>query len=195
MVERGLCKPEVVGSNPIVSTAWRSINRADAAHGFIHCGVFLAQLNIAKMRAPMTSATMSGFVARIAEVNARAEAAEGFVWRLKDLYGPGALDQRIFGDDALVVNLSVWTDSESLFDFVYRDARHRDALHRRREWFDEASEAMVVCWWVAPSQMPTVAEAQERLVMLREEGPSAHAFGLRRHLTPPFAPPEEPARA
>jgi len=150
--------------------------------------VLLAQLNIARMLAPITSPAMADFVARIEEVNARSDVAPGFVWRLRSDSGYGAVDQRIFDDDTLLVNMSVWTDSQSLFDFVYRDESHRQTFARRREWFAVVSEPMVVCWWVAETRMPTVADAQRRLETLRERGPSVEAFPFRRVIAPEFRP-------
>ena len=41
----------------------------------------LAQVNVARMKAPLDSAEMSDFVTRIAEINALADASPGFVWR------------------------------------------------------------------------------------------------------------------
>ena len=49
----------------------------------------LAQLNIARMRFPMDSPGMATFVSQLADVNAGAESADGFIWRLKDEDGPG----------------------------------------------------------------------------------------------------------
>ena len=141
------------------------------------------------MLGPITSPVMAQFVARLDVVNAQAEAASGFVWRLRDDGGPGALNHRIFDDDTLLVNLSVWTDSQSLFDFVYRDDSHRDALDQRRQWFSVVAEPTAVCWWVPPTQMPTVAAAQERLVTLRERGPSVDAFPFRRVIADEFRLP------
>lgn len=57
----------------------------------------LAQLNIAQMRFPLDDPRMSGFVEQLADVNAGAEDADGFVWRLKDDDGPGATSYRILG--------------------------------------------------------------------------------------------------
>ena len=41
----------------------------------------LAQLNIAQVRFPLDDARMVGFVEQLADVNAGAEAADGFIWR------------------------------------------------------------------------------------------------------------------
>lgn len=43
----------------------------------------LAQVNIARARGEMTDPVMAGFVARLAEINALADANLGFVWRLQ----------------------------------------------------------------------------------------------------------------
>ncbi len=47
----------------------------------------LAQVNIARMKAPLESETMSGFVARLDEINALADRSAGFVWRLQTAEG------------------------------------------------------------------------------------------------------------
>jgi hypothetical protein len=138
----------------------------------------LAQLNVAVMREPLDSPTMESFVARLAEVNAAAEAADGFVWRLKDDDGPGATSYRLLGDDMLLVNLSVWRDLDSLRTFVIGHDGHRTALQSRRTWFTPASEPMTVCWYVDEGHVPTLEEAERQLLRLRQEGPSPEAFAF-----------------
>lgn len=44
----------------------------------------LAQLNIASMKAPLESPSMTDFVANLQCINALAEASPGYVWRLQD---------------------------------------------------------------------------------------------------------------
>lgn len=136
----------------------------------------LAQLNIARLRAPIDSELLAPFVERLADVNAAAEAADGFIWRLKDDDGPGATGFRIFDDDELIVNLSVWRDLASLRAFVLAADTHRPVLQRRREWFHSAREPMTVCWSVAEGHRPDVAEAEGMLTRLRIEGPSDEVF-------------------
>lgn len=136
----------------------------------------LAQLNIARMRYPIDAPEMSTFLVQLADVNAAAEAADGFVWRLKDEDGPGATSYRLLGDDRLIVNLSVWRDLEALRAFVIGQAQHRDALRDRYEWFERATEPMTVCWTVADGHQPSLDEAEEMLLLLRAEGPGARVF-------------------
>jgi hypothetical protein len=138
--------------------------------------VRLAQLNVAVMREPLESERMSTFVEQLAEVNAAAESADGFVWRLKDEDGPGATSFRMFDDDMMIVNLSVWEGLESLRAFVVGHQGHREALQARRTWFERAIQPMTVCWFVPDDHLPTLAEAESALVRLRTEGPSDELF-------------------
>lgn len=62
----------------------------------------LAQMNISRLLEPVDSPRLQPFVARLAEVNALAEASPGFIWRQVDGDGPGNnLGTRPFGDDIL----------------------------------------------------------------------------------------------
>jgi hypothetical protein len=150
----------------------------------------LAQLNIALPRAPLDAPLLAEFVARLEPVNAQADASPGFVWRLQTEDGD-ATGIRAFGDDRLIVNMSVWESLEALRAFVYSNRAHLDALRRRREWFERFADAYLVLWWVPAGHLPDVAEAEERLALLRALGPSPEAFTFRRHFSPPGA--DEPA--
>ncbi len=137
----------------------------------------LAQLNIARLLAPLDSPRLADFVAGLEPINAAAEAASGFVWRLQDEAAGDATSIRPFDDDWIIVNLTVWTSAEALRAFVYDDA-HRAYLRRRREWFERLAEAVTVLWWVPAGRRPTVADARGRLEHLRKHGSTEHAFGL-----------------
>src|SRR4051812_37429806 len=91
----------------------------------------LAQINIGILRAPLESPEIAGFVAMLEPVNALADHAPGFVWRLQTEDGD-ATAIRPFEDDRIMVNMSVWESLEALGDFVFR-SRHIDVLRRRRE--------------------------------------------------------------
>ncbi|MER6772030.1 DUF3291 domain-containing protein [Streptomyces bacillaris] len=143
----------------------------------------LAQVNIARLRFPLDSPQLKDFVDGLDPVNAVADAAEGFVWRLRSDSG-NATDVPVFGDDWLIVNMSVWRDADALTDFMYA-GQHRELLKRRREWFAHTREAMSALWWVPAGERPTVADAEERLLQLREHGPTERAFTLRARFPAP----------
>lgn len=142
----------------------------------------LAQLNIARMKAPLESPLLADFVANLDRVNALAEASPGFVWRLQTEEGD-ATALRPAGDDVLV-NLSVWRDIAALRDFVYRSG-HVEIMRRRHEWF-ERMDVYMALWWVPQAHRPTVAEALHKLEWLRRHGPTAEVFTFRQ----PFAAPD-----
>lgn len=148
----------------------------------------LAQLNIAVARAPLTSPRMADFVNNLDAVNALAESAPGFVWRLKDEDG-NATSIRPFDDDTLV-NMSVWHDLQSLKNYAFT-SDHMDFVRRRQEWFERGSEAMVVLWWVPAGHRPSVAEAVVRLEHLRANGPTHEAFTFGRSFSAPTTVADE----
>jgi len=137
----------------------------------------LAQLNIALPIEPLTSPRLAGFVAALDEINALADAAPGFVWRLQTEDGD-ATAVRAFDDDRLIVNMSVWTSLDALADYAYRSG-HVRVLRRRKEWFEAMGEAYQVLWWVPAGQLPTMADAEQRLTHLRTHGPTEYAFTFR----------------
>ena len=145
----------------------------------------LAQFNVARMTESLESPGMADFVANLDRINALAEAAPGFAWRLQTDDGD-ATALRPLGEQ-LLVNMSVWRDVESLSAFVYRSA-HVEIMRRRAEWFERMAEAYVVLWWVPCGHRPNVAEAIARLDVLRARGPSPEAFTFRRAFAPPDAP-------
>ncbi|WP_445526339.1 DUF3291 domain-containing protein [Streptomyces cyslabdanicus] len=147
----------------------------------------LAQVNIARLNAPLDSPLLKDFVDALDPVNADADAADGFVWRLQNDSG-NATDVAAFGDAWLIVNMSVWRDANALTAYMYR-GRHREMLARRREFFERPTEAVTALWWVPAGHRPTVAEAEERLLHLRAHGPSEYAFTLRASFPPPRAVP------
>lgn len=138
----------------------------------------LAQINIGRMLGPIDSPVMKDFVSNLDPVNALAENSPGFVWRLKS-DNNNATSIRIFDDDFLIVNMSVWKDMKALFDFVYKSA-HVDIFKRRKEWFQKMGSMHMALWYIPAGKMPTVEEALERLVYLREHAETAYAFTFKK---------------
>jgi hypothetical protein len=147
----------------------------------------LAEVNIARLKAPLDSPQLKDFVDALDPVNADADAADGFVWRLQSDSG-NATDVAVFGDSWLILNMSVWRDTNSLTAYMYQ-GRHREMLARRRDWFERVQEAMVALWWVPAGHRPTVAEAESRLLHIRTHGPTPYAFTLRTQFPPQGAKP------
>jgi len=149
-----------------------------------HPGYHLAQLNIAHFQKPAEDPENKAFHDAIDAVNAVAESEPGFVWRLVD-DGPERSGIDMFENPDMLVNLSVWTDMESLMKFVYRTPIHRDIMRRKNEWFEHVEVSMVL-WWIKEGDRPTLREAEEKLSLLVKQGPSDEAFTFK-HPFPPAA--------
>jgi hypothetical protein len=139
--------------------------------------VHLAQVNIGRMRAPLDDALMKGFVERLAEINASADASPGFVWRLQTPEGD-ATYLRPYDDDRILVNMSVWESVGALKAYVYRSV-HAEVLKQRREWFEQFAGVYLALWWVPAGHHPGVDEAKKRLAHLEAHGPSQFAFTFK----------------
>ena len=81
-------------------------------------GLYLAQINIARAKFPMDDPRMADFVNNIQGINAIADASPGFIWRW--IEEADSRVEEIFGDWALVVNMSVWESRDALVNFAYR---------------------------------------------------------------------------
>ena len=146
-------------------------------------GYHLAQINIGRLRAPVDDPLIADFVANLDRINAIADAAPGFVWRLKG-EGDNATDIRPDAADALMaVNMSVWESVAALGAFVYR-SDHLPVMRRRAEWFEKL-ELYMALWWVPKGHVPTVEEGLAAIEALRRHGPTAAAFTFRDVFPPP----------
>jgi len=143
----------------------------------------LAQLNVGQLRAPIDHPDSAGFADNLDPVNAEAEAAAGFVWRLQDESGNATGFARD-GDPLRILNLSVWESVDEFKAFTY-NGDHVKFMRRRREWFDARDGAHLVLWWIPAGHEPTIEEAEQRLAMLRDSGPSREAFTFMLTFPPP----------
>jgi heme-degrading monooxygenase HmoA len=154
-------------------------------------GFHLAQINIAKLAAPLESPRIADFRDNLERINALAEAQPGFIWRAVG-EGFDATDCRVFDDPEILINVTVWESAEHLAAFVFR-TEHREFVRRRLEWFEPASEAFLALWWVRAGHIPDFDEAIARLNHLRAHGPTPEAFGFRSRFPAPDAAVAEAA--
>ncbi|MDF6018174.1 DUF3291 domain-containing protein [Streptomyces sp. JH34] len=149
----------------------------------------LAQVNVGRILAPLGSPRLADFVAQLPEINTLADHAPGFVWRLVDDDGADSTSLRPEDDDELLlINCSVWESVEALREFTYR-SEHLKVLARRREWFERLADFHLALWWVPAGHRPTVAEAMERVALIRERGEGPGAFTFRAPHPPPAGAP------
>jgi hypothetical protein len=137
----------------------------------------LAQLNVARLRVPLDHPAMIPFVTNLLTINAEADSAPGFVWRLQESESGNATDLRPWGED-MIVNMSVWTDVESLRQYVFTPG-HIEIMRQRRAFFTPTETPYSVLWWVPAGHVPTLDEAKDRLDLLTAQGPSPGAFTFK----------------
>jgi hypothetical protein len=138
----------------------------------------VAQLNIAKMKGQnINDPIMEGFVAQLDEINLLAEKSEGFIWRLKSDDG-NATSYNPYNDDTLIINFSIWNNTESLRNFVYKSL-HAVVMRDRKKWFNNFEQPYYVLWKIAPQEIPSIDEAVLRLKHLQSKGPSEYAFDFK----------------
>jgi hypothetical protein len=132
----------------------------------------LAQINIGRLLAPLDDPKIAGFVAQLDPINALADSAPGFVWRLQAASG-NATEFAYNDDPFVIVNMSVWTSVEALRNYVYT-SRHIEAFRDRAKWFEKQSHYCL--WWIPAGHIPTVAEGRERLERYQQHGPTPYSF-------------------
>lgn len=137
----------------------------------------LAQVNIGRLRAPLEDPVMEGFRSQLDPINTLADRSPGFVWRLQTEDG-NATAIRPYADERMAINMSVWESLDALQRFVYSSA-HVGPLRDRKQWFEPLEGPILALWWIPAGHIPTVAEATERLQLLKERGPSPDAFTFR----------------
>jgi len=142
---------------------------------------YLAQINIAKMKAPIDSPLMAEFVENLDTINSLAENSNGFIWRLKD-ESNNASSIKIYDDEFLIVNMSVWENAESLLHFVYQ-SDHVEIFKKRRKWFEQMKEMHMALWYTSTDTLPSVTDAIERLDFLRLNGETPFSFTFKSKYT------------
>ncbi len=120
---------------------------------------------------------MAEFVVNLDRINALADTAPGFIWRLQADDG-NATSLRPY-DETIIVNMSVWADPDALRAYAFR-GDHIAIMRQRKQWFAKFEGAYTALWWIPAGHIPSVEEAKERLDHLRIYGESAYAFSFKK---------------
>ena len=137
----------------------------------------IARINIATAQFALDDPRLAAFMEQLDAINALADSAPGFVWRLQTEAG-NATGIKVNDDDRLIVNMSVWQSTEALADYVYNSG-HRAAQARRREWVQPPDGPYQALWWLKAGEIPAVEDGMARLERLRAHSPGPEAFGFK----------------
>ena len=152
---------------------------------------YIAQINIARMLAPIEDPVMADSVAQLVPVNALADESPGFIWRLQSESGD-ATAIRVYDDDMVIINLTAWENIEALREYVYKGAHHA-VLRDRNRWFEKFEGPFYALWWIPAGHLPTAEEGKRHLDYLREHGDAAYAFSFKKLFPEPVAQESEQA--
>ena len=92
----------------------------------------IAQVNIGRIKAPLESAVMHGFMSRLDEINALADRSPGFVWRLQTDAGNATYSRPYERNDRILLNMSVWESIEARRSFPALRLRTIEGTELRR---------------------------------------------------------------
>ena len=143
----------------------------------------LAQINIGRLIAPLDDPKIAEFVAQLAPINAIADKAPGFVWRLQSESG-NATDIAYNDDPSIMVNMSVWRSLEALRDYAYK-SDHMKVFRDRAKWFVKMDKPHYCLWWIPDGHIPTVAEGRERLEHYQTHGATPYSFWFSQEFPQP----------
>ena len=141
----------------------------------------LAQANIGEMLGPLDDPIMAGFVNNLERINAVADAAPGFVWRLQTEDGD-ATALKVFDNNMLIINMSVWESVEALHQYTYH-SDHAELLRQRRDWFTKMASMHMVMWWLPAGELPTIDDMKAKLDHINTHGPTPAAFTFKQRFT------------
>jgi hypothetical protein len=143
----------------------------------------LAQINIARLIAPIDDPKIAGFVSQLDFINALAEHSAGFVWRLKSDSG-NSTDIAYDDDPFVIFNMSVWESIETLRDFAYH-SDHRKVFQDRANWFEKMAKPNYCLWWIPVGHTPAVSEGRERLEHYQLHGATSYSFWFSQTFSQP----------
>ncbi len=137
----------------------------------------IAQMNFGQMKFPLDDPRVKEFVDGPDEVYGLAERSPGFVWRVPDEEMAEGLARH--GYDGLTsATVSVRTDVEAMKAYTFGEM-HGKFLHRASEWFESIDRPSYVIRPVQAGQVPTLAQAKEKLDRLAAEGSSEMAYDFK----------------
>lgn len=143
----------------------------------------LAQINIGRLIAPIDDPRIAEFVAQLAPINAVADMAPGFVWRMQSESG-NATDIAYNDDLSIMVNMSVWESLDALRQYAYK-SDHMKVLRDRAKWFEKMDKPHYCLWWIPAGHIPTVAEGRERLEHYQKLGATPYSFWFSQEFPEP----------
>jgi heme-degrading monooxygenase HmoA len=145
----------------------------------------LAQINIARLIAPLDDPRIAEFIAQLEPINKLADRSPGFIWRLQSAQG-NATDLAYSDDPFIIANMSVWESIEALKAFTY-NSQHSHLFRDRKKWFGKMEVPHYCLWWLPTGHRPTLSEGRTRLECYQRYGSTPEAFWFSEWYPAPIA--------
>lgn len=157
---------------------------------------FLAHFNVARPlgRFSLELEESKYFFKELMSLFERDHLHDGLLWHRHGMRAPDGRELKFFEIAALdtegaanphIYTLAGWKDARDLHGFAHRDSQHVQNMKRLRHWVDRSEGDNMVMWWAEEHTRISLEMAWERLMRLRQEGPSPHAFSLQTRFDPP----------
>ena len=164
---------------------------------------YLAHMNTVRPIGPLSADQphMTFFLNQFFKINSFAHETDGLRWYNHGLRSPDGeylpledlLNLRTEGteDNPHIMTVGGWKSVKALHTFSYRHKDHAESMRNLRNWVDRSEGPTLVLWWQPRNERVTLQSAWDRLMCLRENGPSAEAFSLQTRFEQPRSPLRE----
>lgn len=161
-----------------------------ATHSLIHINVF-RPLGLISAEDP----NAQFFFSQLPGIFAAADANEDLFWHnhaLRTREGDFLTFEEVFAGaeqgfaNPDIITMAGWRDVNALHNFAYRFHQHRDGMKALRDWSDRSVGATLAMWWVPKSERITIRMGWDKILQLREEGPSEDVFTLQTRFDAPL---------
>ena len=140
---------------------------------------YLAQANIARIKASLDNPLMIEFTDFLEPVNKLAEESESFIWRQTDTVGKSALYiESPYKNELMAININVWEDYDSLSNFVYSSV-HSYFLRNKKIWFDLGRRSQFNMRWIPVREKPNLEMVEKKLLYHEKHGDTPSVFSIK----------------
>lgn len=86
-----------------------------------------------------------------------------------------------------VATLAIWNDQTAMMQFAQHGKTHPPAIARMSHLIDRSQGPNMVMWWAEAGSEFSLEDGWQRLIYLRQNGPSEYAFSFRDKFASPAA--------
>lgn len=90
-------------------------------------------------------------------------------------------------DNPHVITMGGWDSPQVLHKFAYRLSSHMQGMKELKGWVDRTDGAIMGMWWVPKGERVTIEQGWDKLMYLRQHGPSQEVFSLQERFEAPAA--------